>query len=484
MLMRHVFPRAVLASGPRGCATSLLVGLSVLCVCQSARAQIRPIVIQNATILTGDGRTLEHGSVMLSGGKITAVGTNVEASFLARKINAEKKFVTPGLIDLHSTIGLALDNGVGGGMATAHAADAFNRFAADDIKAALRQGITTVYLPARSGAGVGGLGAVVSLLPESDPNIVILKRDAALSATVDGLGRMGPVQRVKSITELRRLFRAAKEYREAWEDYADDLKEYEEKLAKAAKDAPAEGKAGETKPAPNAKHSKAGEGDKPEKDADKKKDEKKDDKDKKDELKKPNAPPVDRNLATILKALDGELHVRIEADAANDILNALEFAGEYRLALILEGGAAASRVAPRLAAAHVPVILSGQPDSLAYAPGPDEDADPAAAAILAKAGVDVYFGTGVVPPGATPRLTLEVARAVGHGFDPHRALSAVTSKAADLLGLDDLGRVATGKRADLVIWSGDPFAPTSTVERVIIGGSEVYVADGDSSEGQ
>lgn len=456
-----------------------------------AAAQLRPLVLQNATVLTGDGKTIEGASIMINSGRITAVGPRVDAPFLARKVDARGKFVTPGLIDLHTTFGLVLDGGTGGGLATAAAADAFNRFAEDDIRAALRQGVTTVYVPARPPTGVGGVGAVVRLIPGGEPNDVVLKREAALHVTIDASNSQGPLQRVKALTELRKLMRGAKEYRENWEDYLEELKEYEEKLAKEAKDQPSEGDKTATNPAGDRKPGRASRvadggkaapppGTPDEKKREDAKGEKKDDK--KDEIKKPAQPPNDRNAATILRVFDGELVLRGEANTPSDIAAVLDLAIEYGAALILEGGAGAHLLADRIAAARVPVVLSAPPETVAYAAGPTEFRRADAAAVLARAGVDVYFGTGVVSAGETPRLALLAARAVGHGLDSDKALAAITSKAADLLGLEELGRIAPGKQADLVVWSDHPFAPGARVERVLVSGREVFVADGAEGE--
>lgn len=50
----------------------------------------------------------------------------------------------------------------------------------------------------------------------------------------------------------------------------------------------------------------------------------------------------------------------------------------------------------------------------------------------------------------------ELAYMVEHGLSPERALEAATVNAADLLGLDDVGRIGEGYRADLVVLEADP----------------------------
>ena len=62
---------------------------------------------------------------------------------------------------------------------------------------------------------------------------------------------------------------------------------------------------------------------------------------------------------------------------------------------------------------------------------------------------------------------LELALMSEHGFTPEQALVAATSSAADLMGLaDELGTLAPGKRADIVIVNGDPFEFRTLADRV------------------
>jgi imidazolonepropionase-like amidohydrolase len=66
----------------------------------------RPTVIRNATILTAAGPVIERGSILLQDGKIAAVGANVTAPADAVVIDAQGKWVTPGIIDTHSHLGV------------------------------------------------------------------------------------------------------------------------------------------------------------------------------------------------------------------------------------------------------------------------------------------------------------------------------------------------------------------------------------------
>ena len=63
-------------------------------------------LIQHATIYTGTGERIDDGAVLLRDGKVAAVGKQVEAPAGAVVIDAKGKFVTPGLIDVHSHLGV------------------------------------------------------------------------------------------------------------------------------------------------------------------------------------------------------------------------------------------------------------------------------------------------------------------------------------------------------------------------------------------
>lgn len=424
-----------------------------------AGGQVRPVAIQEATVLTGSGAIIERGTVVFQNGKISAAGPQASPPLLARKIAARGKTVTPGLIDVSGTLALRYDPAVG--RATARAADAFDRYAEHELRGALRQGVTTVYVPAWTTSGVGGLGAVVRLIPRGSPDDIVLNGEADLCAAIGADGREGPLARVKTSEDLRRRFRTAKEYREAWEDYEESLKEYEEKLAERAKKAeqqepPKGGAAAEEPPKPAET----------------------DNEEKKEELKKPAEPAKDREADVLLRVLDGKLRLRLIVNHPADILNALELAAEFNIALVIEGAAGAHGVAQELAEHRIPVVVTGPVDSLGFTPGAGRYARADGPALLQQAGVDVYFGSGALGPTEVPNLASRVARAAGHGFDLDAGLSLLTGKAAALLGVEkEIGRLEPGRQADLVIWSAHPLSPGAVVERVFIAGREVFRSD-------
>jgi len=455
------------ACSPASAASAKRAGLLTLGLLVSTAgeaplaAQVRPVAIEGATILTGAGARIERGTLVFQGGKITAVGHAATVPFLTRRIKAEGKYVTPGLIDVSST--LALRHQPDGRPATARAADAFDLYATHELRAAWRAGVTAVYLPAWTANGVGGLGAIARLAAHARREEVFLRCEADLCVALGATDQFGTLARLKSFEELRQQFRAARQYRQAWDDYAEALKQYEQKLAERARQTATQPTSAPIAASP------------PETDTGKEEAEK--------ELQKPAEPEKNRQAELLLRVLDGQSRLRVRAERSADILNALELADEFNLALIIEGAAGAPAVGDELAARQVPVVLTGPLETVAFAPGARREAQAEAAARLARAGATVFFGSGELAAGEGPNLIALLTRAAGYGFKPGDGLELLTGRAADLLGVgQEIGRLEPGKHADVVIWSADPLSPAAVVERVFVAGHEVYQSDNDQHQ--
>ena len=92
---------------------------------------------------------------------------------------------------------------------------------------------------------------------------------------------------------------------------------------------------------------------------------------------------------------------------------------------------------------------------------------------LASQGVTIGFASSAAT--GTRHLPLSAAYAVRNGLDPFDALKALTVSPARMLKLEGrLGSIERGRDADLVLWSGDPFAVTSRIRYVIIDGRIVH----------
>lgn len=65
-----------------------------------------PVLIEHATVLTGTGTRLDDADVLLRDGRIAAIGSHLDAPADALRVDARGKWVTPGLIDIHSHLGV------------------------------------------------------------------------------------------------------------------------------------------------------------------------------------------------------------------------------------------------------------------------------------------------------------------------------------------------------------------------------------------
>ncbi|MFG0331619.1 MAG: amidohydrolase family protein [Phycisphaerales bacterium] len=462
-------------------------GLLAACLCilllaGSAAGQIipglgpKPLVIENVRVLNPDGSVTENAILIVQRGAIERIGVNLEIPDRANRVDGGDGFVTPGFIDVHSALGLTASTGGGG--PTHRAFDAFNRYALDDLRDAVRHGVTAAYLPARGGGGVNGVGCVVRFAPAPTGSAAgeALIEESALCINLASAD--SSTRRLQTLADVRQRFKSALEYRESLEVYEEDLEEYEEKIAERAKaegDSESDGDEDEKDSAdddeePNPEEESGS------KEGDAKKDE--------DEIKKPARPRTDRNAEMMLKAIDGELPVRIEADRSADILNALALADEFNLTVVLEGGAEAHLVANEIADAEVRVVLDPERGF-----GPPAWRTPLAdrLASLDDAGVDWRIGAGATDPGRSRFVLLaaqEAAGAVGtNANDRPDPLRMVTVDAAELLGVSDrVGRLERGRAADFVIWSAHPLEADARVQRVYIDGKLVYLDRGASSE--
>jgi len=153
----------------------------------------------------------------------------------------------------------------------------------------------------------------------------------------------------------------------------------------------------------------------------------------------------------------------VHANGAGEIESALELQAAFGLKMTLlhvrQAGEALDRIAAsKLPVAFGPLTVSERRDVL-ETPGR-----------LARAGVPLAFVSDA-PVTPEEQLRVSAAFAVKYGMDREAALRALTTVPAEVLGLaKDLGTIAEGKAADLVVWSGDPLSLSSEVEVVLVDG--------------
>ena len=183
----------------------------------------------------------------------------------------------------------------------------------------------------------------------------------------------------------------------------------------------------------------------------------------------------DHALEAVASVARGELPLLVVADRARAIRDAVAFAEEHGLQLVVASGRDAAGEADLLAEKKVPVILNSV-QAL-----PVEEDDPydgpfAAPGELLRAGVPIAFGT--FDASNARALPYEAATAVAFGLDADAALRALTLGAAEILGLDDrLGSVDAGKWANLIVTDGDPLEVRTAIRHVIVRGRDVDLSN-------
>jgi len=389
----------------------------------AAGAAAQTIAITGGKVYPVSGPPIENATIVIVDGAITAVGANVTPPAGARIVDAKGKWVTPGLINAATALGLVevggesttRDNTAGGDHAVAAAFRAWEGLNTASVlwAPARNEGVTTVVtLPA--GGLIAGQGAVVRTAGATRAE-VLRKTPAAMVVDISDPSGASTKSRGELIMKLRELLDDAR-------DYAARKPAYE----RAATRAYAAGRL---------------------------------------------------QLEALQPVLAGKLLVLIAADRADDIETAIDLAREYKLRIAIFGGAEAWKVADSLAAAKIPVLtaaLDNIPSSFSTLGSRQENA-----ALLRKAGVPLIVVAGGGPGGSLESFNVRNIRqhagnAIAYGLPWDEALRAVTQTPAEVFGIDNaVGTIAAGKEADLVIWSGDPFELTTRAEHVYIRGREV-----------
>jgi imidazolonepropionase-like amidohydrolase len=181
------------------------------------------------------------------------------------------------------------------------------------------------------------------------------------------------------------------------------------------------------------------------------------------------------NIAALHAALEKHMSLAMQVSRESDIRQAVRLADDYRLPLIVLGGAEAWRCADLLAAHKVAVVVDPEADLPFDFDELGARADNAA--ILQRAGVTIAFtvsgNTIHLSHNAGEAVREAAGLAVANGLPYGEALKALTVNPARVFGIaDHYGGLARGLDADLVIWNGDPLEPSSAPDLVMVRGSE------------
>lgn len=398
------------------CATFALASLAVPAAAQT-------VAITGGRVFTVSGQPIENGTVLLRDGKVVQVGSNVAIPDGAQRIDATGKWVTPGLMNAATQLGLvevsaesptrdAMARGHDGIAAAFTVWDGMNP-ASVLLAPAREEGVTTV-LVAPSGGLVAGQAAVVDLVNGS-------LSDMLVRAPVGMVAQVGSPQRAGNLGARGELLGRLRELLEDTRAYARRKTDYERNATR-------------------------------------------------------NFAASRLDLEAMIPVVEGRLPLIVIADRASDIEAALGVAKEYGVRMVIAGGTEAWMVADKLAAAHVPVLtgaMNNIPSSFDALGAYQESA-----ALLRKAGVDVALvgdaGTSDAEGFNVRNIKQEAGNAVAYGMNWNDALSAVTVVPARVLGIADrYGTLEPGKVANVVVWSGDPFEFGTRAEHVFVRGREI-----------
>jgi imidazolonepropionase-like amidohydrolase len=183
-------------------------------------------------------------------------------------------------------------------------------------------------------------------------------------------------------------------------------------------------------------------------------------------------PRNDPALEAMIPVLEGKIPVMVHAGEIRQIKDALRWAKEEKIRMILVSGADAGLAAGLLKEQNVPVVLGPILET------PDRRDEPydtpfTVAAKLLSAGVPfcISGGGGAFNAPVTRNLPYHAAMAAAFGLPKDEALKAITLYPARILGVEkDLGSIEAGKSASLIVTDGDPLEIRTQIKRVFIDG--------------
>ncbi|WP_409521508.1 amidohydrolase [Novosphingobium sp.] len=395
--------------------------------------------IVNATILTATGLRIEHGTVVMDGGTILAVGADVTPPAGATIIDGTGKWVTPGVIDAHSHLGVFPAPGVQGHADgnenidpnTAQVWAEHSIWPQDPVfNKARAGGVTTLLVLPGSANLFGGRGVAVKNVPavtEQQMKFPGAPYALKIACGENPKGRYGsrgraPATRMGEVAGFRKAWIDAAEYARKWDGY-----ERKRERGEAAE-----------------------------------------------------APKRDLALETMAGVLKGEILVQNHCYRADEMAVMIDVSKEFGYKTrAFHHAVEAYKIADLLKENDICVAIWATRWGFkmeAY-DGIEENA-----AILTEKGVCVAIHSD--EQRLTQRLNVESAVALAAGrragidIPEAEAVKWFTANPARIMGIADrTGTLETGKNADVVLWTRDPFSVYAIAEKVFIDGALVHDAD-------
>jgi len=393
------------------------------------------VVVQNATVLDGAGNQLDGAAVLMEDGRITAVGRDIEIPYGTKVIDGTGKWVTPGIIDVHSHLGVYASPGhqslSDGNEATRPVtADVWAEHSVwpqdPGFARALAGGVTALQILPGSANLIGGRGVTLKNVPSRTaegmkfPGAPYGLKMACGENPKRVYGKKGgPSTRMANMAGYRTAWIKARDYKEKWDSYTRDYK--------AGKDV--------------------------------------------------KAPTRDLELDTLMGVLEGEILVHNHCYRADEMVSMINMAREFDYSISTFHHAVESyKIADILARENVCSAMWADwwGFKLEAFDGVDENIP-----MVAKAGACAIVHSD--DANGIQRLNQEAAKAwadgrkVGIDFSRADVMTWLSLNPARALGIaDQTGSLEKGKMADVVIWSGDPFSIYSLAEKVFIDGALMF----------
>ena len=398
----------------------------------------RPVLIRNATLLTGTGEQLDDADIVFAQGRIQVIGKQLAPPADAVVIDGTGKWLTPGLIDVHSHLGVypapsheASQDG--NEMTEPNTAEVWAEHGVwtqdPQFTLALAGGVTTLHILPGSANLFGGRGVTLKNLPAR--MVQAMKFPGAAHSLkmacgenpkrVYGERKKSPGTRMGNVAGYRNAWIWATDYKKAWEQYYED------------------------KQGPNGKG-----------------------------LEEPQR---DLQLETLAEVLRGNILVHNHCYRGEEMLVMLDIAREFGYKVTaFHHAVEAYKVADVLAANDVCAAM--WPEWWGFKHEAFDMVEANVAMVDAAGACAIIHSDSAI---TIQHLNQEAAKVMASankaGYDISRAhaIKWITSNPAKSLGIEaQTGSLEAGKMADVVMWDGDPFSVYSKAEKVFIDGAEVY----------